>query len=312
MEKRKVLHEVAFLLLALSFNFASVLSQPTTDDGSGGDSPTMHNPVSVLAVYDEEMASGSFFWKDRWVNGETYIMYQLRRAFYHFPFTLKISGYEQWNSDNSEQRLSWRLLEVVTELHWSPGSYRSGVRYDLLIALTAQASDIVGVASVSRGATIVSVQDWCPDDNVLIHETGHLFGLHACSEHCVMNEEGGQHWWWYDEPLAPIESGVVTFFLNRWEYYCFMAYEWCDPHYEMLHNYFSGKTTLASLWLDESLPDTSDSQRWNPPITQRWNTHPSANWVIVAIAVILIGTASIIYLKRITNRKKSWRRESAP
>ena len=261
--------------------------------------PSPTNPLVILAAYDEEMAAVNHDWADETLTAYMYVRYQLERARYYYPFYMAISGIETWDSDDSLNTTE-TLFEAISELNWVPGAKRNGVKCDILVLFTGQDNDPKGgCASITWQACIVKKQHWVGDDNAAIHELGHLFNLHHCTEKCVMSTEG-QYYYLYYEPLKPVRAGWWTIAYFRWEYHAYTCYDFCPPHWQRLLQIRdaiqSGESVFTTPEPGQDL--FTDPEMKGSGLPKMKGPNPYVPLIIAIAVLVLIALAAAVIIRR--------------
>lgn len=305
---RKVILAVAVLLLLSSIPLAVSQPHPSDLDGFDGEgvTPLAGNPLRVLCVYDEEFEAYQFSFFGETLAPQTYIKYQLLRAFYRFPliFHFQIVGYEHWISDDSFN-LEQSLMELEEAMGWQKGGmWYKGKWGSLLVGWTTQYDpERVGCAHVGYGACIISYQNDFTDENTVAEEVAHLFGgilQHHCKSDSCMISNKTLFYAWFDEPLTPIRDEVRTIWIWSNQIVGTISNEWCDEHWQGLLD--SGAVVY---WSHGEEGYFSSDPRLNligeeaKSKLRRLPTHPETPYLI-ALGIIVIAVVSYyLYRKKI-------------
>jgi len=136
--------------------------------------------VYINEPCDEEWRS---HYSSNWMYYANYAVERADNRLYEwFEIDYRSVAQNVWDSNDYIHSLGDRLEEAKGEIGHTNGS-------DIMVAFTKQSTNdgLAGVAYVGYGWTIVKWQGSGTDWKVTQHETGHNYGLHHCSNSCLMN-----------------------------------------------------------------------------------------------------------------------------
>lgn len=202
------------------------------DDSEGS------NPLYVLVFGDEEERAtaypGGHYYPYSW---QDYATMQLERAdedlVWNFNIDIRILGFEQWDSNDTELCFSKRYGELVDETiqyrrQWYVGAWWSNY-VDAIIGISNQQrepNDRFGAASapqyIDRGEVCILL-DWqvyWMDDNLARHEICHLFYLNDhINTCCTMAGHPHYQFWIWEDGLYFVDNEIPCMYTSS---------SWCD------------------------------------------------------------------------------------
>ena len=183
---------------------------------------------SVIRIFD----SKDYSWKD-------WAALQLERAdealVAHFGIDIRILGFEEWDSDDSETTLEGLWYELWEEKgsyvgHWYTGEYWAD-KVDAIFGITNQETPddsnygiASGPLSLDQGKVAIIVEwfgEYWADDNLAQHEISHLFYVGDHDPNCCAMANHRHY-------MVYISEDGYTFYVWRWVSCCLLTYDWCS------------------------------------------------------------------------------------
>lgn len=148
--------------------------------------------VNVLAVGDEEFMSdpsrmGQVEYAINLAN--SHLDYLSRDSFETtFNMSFRVRGWTQFHSDSQWWQYDL-LLEAISEIGFIEGMNWNGWSINLLLVITGQETDGVGLSMPNWNATIIEMGYAVKPASYVIyrHEFSHQFWCHHCGNVCIMN-----------------------------------------------------------------------------------------------------------------------------
>ena len=164
----------------------------------------IENTIDILFVGDEEFMA---LW-ERWGWNDVWIPWAVKDLVWEFGLgtgvfvaskewyaltlghTLRVHGWETWNSSNSETNSYYMLQEGINDIGWQRGKIWNGTIIDLVMFWTGQQNmDVRGLALPWWYGGIIKWTQGSVDicTQALKHELAHLWDCQHCGNFCIMN-----------------------------------------------------------------------------------------------------------------------------
>lgn len=291
----------------------------------------------VLVYVDDEMLESQFIMYKPYIIGgfdlvsaKIYAGLQVLRGSWQynvqFGYTYRVVDVLEWESSDHLNTARDVLFELVQKKWMSSlpnKKYKEGECYDgntydkrqiLIIGFTKQAliDKTAGICwicdewGITVNAILISYTTTWIDDNVIMHELGHLHGLVDHPENdgcqsCVMEYAFAPFIMWYNEPLQPLYDSHVLLDISFWSGCIrggFIHYTFCGSCKNKVKcrsnpsNYFDNTQGEILKWdgnegISEEMPKPGDPK-------------PTAFHIIITIVVLSFG---IYYFGKWLNKK---------